>query len=127
MLRALAGSGAPSGAAAVSAVVPAAQPQSVAIMRPPRERMAAQGRPPRPKADAVDPMDPVSTCLQHHACHITRAFIRLSIIPAAPWHISCHLLALSNGAETLPTDALGQGCSVIMTCDDVKSYCAGVE
>ena len=54
---------APSAAAAALGLVPAAQPQSAAVARPPQERVAAQGRPPRPKADAIDPMDPVSTPL----------------------------------------------------------------
>lgn len=59
----LPGSEAAAAAALASALVPAAQPQIVAVERPPRERLAAQGRPPRPKADAIDPMDPVSIAL----------------------------------------------------------------
>ena len=73
LLQPLAGVEAPSVAAAASAIVPAAQPRSVTIERPARERMAAHGRPPRPKAEAIDPMDPVSTSHQtlpspHHIC-----------------------------------------------------------
>ena len=31
--------------------------------RPGRERVALPGRPPRAKAEAIDPMDPVSPCI----------------------------------------------------------------
>ena len=65
-LSSAAGSGAAAPAAA-SAIVPASQQpqpqqqqQQALAERPGRDRIALPGRPPRAKAEAVDPMDPVS-------------------------------------------------------------------